>query len=274
LTVDAAGNLPERVRTPWTVRGFVIVAFAMGFLYLHLEIARTLGELFPAARMPALTFLWLAMCGILLRDLRGEFIKPIGVVLSLFLVGVLVKLFVFDLPSWNATEALVYGGAYSSLDAVMRLLDFGAVVAFLAYGAFRVRNLRFVDAPSPSSLAASLAIGLLFVFLTLELNTFLNQFVPALRAGGISILWTVFALGLLVGGIQKQVRELRYVGLVLFTVVGFKVFFSDLATLDPFYRIIAFILLGVLILLAAFLYLRSRAEFASTPQPTDQGALS
>ncbi len=273
LTVDPSANLPERVRAPWGDRGFLILAFGMGFLYLHLEIARTLGDLFPAARMTALTFLWLAMCAVLLRELQGEFARPIGIVLSLFVVGVMIKLFVFDLPSWNANEALVYGGAYSPLDAVMRLLDFGAVVTFLALGAFRIRDLKIADAPSPSSVAACLAIGLLFVFLTLELNTFLNQFVPELRAGGISILWTVFALGLLIAGIQKQVRELRYVGLALFTVVGFKVFFSDLATLDPFYRIIAFILLGVLILLAAFLYLRSRAEFASTSQPSDQGVL-
>ncbi|APW62777.1 DUF2339 domain-containing protein [Paludisphaera borealis] len=271
LTVDPANNLPERVRSPWAVRGSVILAAGMAFLFLHLEIARTLGDLFPAAKMTTLTFLWLAMCWVLIRERRGEFARPIGIVLSLFVAGVLLKLFVFDLPAWNVSEDLVYGGAYSPLDAVMRLFDFGALIAFFMLAAPRVRHIP--DAPSLSSVAAGLAIGLLFVFLTLELNTFLNQFVPTLRAGGISILWTVFALGLIVGGIQKQVRELRYVGLGLFTVVGFKVFLSDLATLDQFYRIIAFILLGILILFAAFLYLRSRAEFAKTPVANDQGAL-
>ena len=39
-------------------------------------------------------------------------------------------------------------------------------------------------------------------------------------------------------------RHLWLTGLGLFTVVGFKVFFSDLASLDQFYRIVAFILLG------------------------------
>ena len=99
-----------------------------------------------------------------------------------------------------------------------------------------------------SRLAISLALALAFLFLTLELNTFLSQFVPALRAGGISILWSIFALGLILAGIRRQEGLLRYVGLGLFTVVGFKVFFSDLASLDQFYRIIAFILLGVLML--------------------------
>jgi uncharacterized membrane protein len=276
MAVDPALNLPERARSPWAVRGAVVLAAGMAFLYLHLEIARTLGELFPAARMTTLTFLWLAMCWMLLRELHGQFIKPIGIVLSLFVAGVVLKLFVFDLPSWSVAESLVYGGPYSPLDGLMRLLDFGAVVAFLVFAARSVDDLglKIKDAPSPRSLAAVLALVLLFDFLTLELNTFLNQFVPALRAGGISILWTVFALGLLVAGIQKQVREMRYVGLGLFTVVGFKVFFSDLATLDQFYRIIAFILLGVLILFGGFLYLRSRSEFANPPTAIDPEVLS
>jgi hypothetical protein len=250
----------------------VILAAGMAFLFLHLEIARTLGDLFPAAKMTTLTFLWLAMCWVLLRESRGDLDRPVGVVLGLFVAGSLLKLFFFDLPSWGVADALIYRGAYSPLDGVMRLLDFGALVAFLAIAATRVRG--GSGGPSPAKLAGGLAIGLLFVFLTLELNTFLNQFVPALRAGGISILWTSFAIGLLVAGIRHRVRELRYVGLGLFAVVGLKVFFSDLDSLDQFYRIIAFILLGVLILFAAFLYLRSRSEFAQTPTAHEQEALS
>jgi uncharacterized membrane protein len=57
-------------------------------------------------------------------------------------------------------------------------------------------------------------------------------------------------------------------------VVGFKVFLSDLASLDQFYRIIAFILLGVLTLSGAFLYLKYRQTFASGTASGDQGAAS
>ena len=73
------------------------------------------------------------------------------------------------------------------------------------------------------------------------------------------------------GGIHKKAGALRFTGLGLFTVVGFKVFFSDLASLDQFYRIIAFILLGVLILCGAFLYLKYRQTFASELATKDQG---
>jgi uncharacterized membrane protein len=120
-------------------------------------------------------------------------------------------------------------------------------------------------------MAGWLALGLAFVFLTLELNTFLSQFVPALRPGGVSILWSLFALGLIIGGIHKHAGALRFTGLGLFTVVGFKVFFFDLANLDQFYRIVAFILLGILILSGAFLYLKYQQTFAKAPLAQEGG---
>ncbi len=73
-------------------------------------------------------------------------------------------------------------------------------------------------------------------------------------------------------GIHQNAGALRYTGLGLFTVVGFKVFLSDLASLDQFYRIIAFILLGVLTLSGAFLYLKYRQTFARGTESSDHGA--
>ena len=55
---------------------------------------------------------------------------------------------------------------------------------------------------------------------------------------------------------------MRYAGLTLFAVVAWKVFFVDLARLDQFYRIVAFLLLGVLALCGSFVYLRFREAFA------------
>ena len=78
-----------------------------------------------------------------------------------------------------------------------------------------------------------------------------------------SILWSLFAIGCLLGGIWKDLPALRYVALGLFAVVGWKVLFSDLARLDQLYRIVAFIILGILVLVASFIYLKYRSTFAS-----------
>jgi uncharacterized membrane protein len=152
----------------------------------------------------------------------------------------------------------------------MRLLDFGAIAAFFVIAFSWLKGAPSL--PHADKLAGWLVLGLAFVFLSLELNTFLSQFVPALRPGGISILWSLFALGLIIGGIRKNVGPVRFTGLGLFTVVALKVFFFDLANLDQFYRIIAFILLGIVILSGAFLYLKYRQIFANATAPGDQGA--
>jgi uncharacterized membrane protein len=270
LAVDQANDVAQWVRTQWAVRYSIILVLGMGFLFLHLELSRTLNYLFAPCRLPVLTLLWLGMCLFLLYEYRASPSRPILAFLAIFVAGAMVKLVFFDLQSWQLGEAFVYGGNYSYLDAVMRLVDFGAMAAFFILAYWWLKG---EPALIPAATLASwLALGLAFVFLTLELNTFLSQFVPALRAGGISILWSLFALGLIIAGIHRSAGALRFTGLGLFTVVGFKVFLSDLSSLDQFYRIIAFILLGVLTLTGAFLYLKYRQTFASATPSGDHGA--
>ena len=154
-----------------------------------------------------------------------------------------------------------------SLEAGMRLVDFGAIIAFLFFG---FRLLAGDVAASPArSLAGIAALVLLFIFLTLEVNTFLAFFVKGSQAGGVSILWSLFAIGCLLGGIWANLPALRYVALGLFAVVGWKVLFSDLARLDPLYRIIAFMILGVLVLCGSFIYLKYRATFDSQGESSE-----
>jgi uncharacterized membrane protein len=181
----------------------------------------------------------------------------------LFIGGLLIKLFAFDLVGWRITERFLYGGDYSFRDAMLRLVDFGAVVGFFA-GAYTLLAGR-AHARSAGLVLGFCSLGLLFVYLTLEVNSFLHMYVEGLRPGGVSILWSLFALSFILRGIRKDVRSLRYLGLMLFVVVAGKVFFVDLSRLDQFYRIIAFILLGILVLSGSFLYLKYRETFAVKP---------
>jgi uncharacterized membrane protein len=103
----------------------------------------------------------------------------------------------------------------------------------------------------------------LFIYSSLELNSFLFNYYPGFRYGGISILWAIFALTFLIRGIAKDNSSVRYAGLALFTIVSIKVFFVDLKNLDPIYRIIAFVILGLMLLAGSFLYLKHRERFAT-----------
>ena len=73
------------------------------------------------------------------------------------------------------------------------------------------------------------------------------------------------------GGIIKNVRPVRFTGLAIFLIATIKVIAFDLRSLDPLYRIIAFIVLGIALLGGAFVYIRFEniLNGNSTPNNTD-----
>jgi uncharacterized membrane protein len=72
----------------------------------------------------------------------------------------------------------------------------------------------------------------------------------------LSMLWLVYALGLLGAGLWKKSEAMRWQALVLLGVVIVKVFLFDLSFLEKFYRIVSFFLLGLALLLISFYYQR------------------
>jgi uncharacterized membrane protein len=266
--VSSENDLPEMIPTDMAPRAIIVFAAGMLFMYLHVELNRTIGFAYAPLKLPVLTLLWLAFCGVLLWEATVRRSRILLNVAALGLIAVLIKLFAVDIASWSLSEQFVYGGAYSFHDAALRLLDFGAVTAFFAL-AYAMFTRKHQDFESPAFFAIC-SMGVLFAFLTLEVNTYLHAFLPEMRPGGVSILWAVFAFCWLLRGIWRNVRPLRFTGLILFGIVIVKVFFRDLAELDQFYRIIAFIVLGIIVLAGSFIYLKYRETFAVKPTELPQ----
>ncbi len=80
----------------------------------------------------------------------------------------------------------------------------------------------------------------------------------------LSILWAIYATGLILLGVQQKSPLLRWQALLLFGLVVVKVFFLDLASLDRAYRILSFLVLGSLLLGVSFLYTRRAAKGRSS----------
>lgn len=258
--IPQANDISIWVREKLALRIAIFAGVSMLFLYLHFELNVVTSDMFPLIRMPVLTMLWVGMCLFLLYEISRKPSDALRVLLTLFIAATMVKLFIVDLHSWGVNQQFLYRD-YRAAEGLMRLLDFGVVIAFLAFAG---RFLKGGDSEvTLGKQMAWLAILLLFVFTTLELNTFLFHYIPGLESGGISILWSIFALSLLLFGIVKNQRSARYLGLMLFVVVAVKVFFFDLATLDEIYRIVAFIILAILVIAGAFLYLKYRESFVT-----------
>ncbi|MEE9595019.1 MAG: DUF2339 domain-containing protein [Candidatus Hydrothermarchaeales archaeon] len=82
-----------------------------------------------------------------------------------------------------------------------------------------------------------------------------------LKGGYISAAWAIEAIVLLIAGFHYKQALPRILGMVLLGVTTFKVFIIDLASLETIYRILSFIVLGIILLIASYAYTRYRYIF-------------
>jgi uncharacterized membrane protein len=74
----------------------------------------------------------------------------------------------------------------------------------------------------------------------------------------LSAFWSVLGVGLLWAGLRRNLRALRLAGFSLLAVAVGKVFLYDMAALDQGYRVLSFVVLGLLLLAGAYAYQRMR----------------
>ena len=197
--------------------------------------------------------------------------------------------------AWAVEGAvLVWGGFYANLRPLRGagLLLFGLVAFRLAafpiasgpfllnarFAAFLVTVLCFAIAiwlarprrdildQSEQSMFAAVAVGvnvLALWALSLEFWDLFRR--PGIRFAidrhlaqqlALSLLWTSYAITLMLTGVHRKIKGLRWQGLVLFGVVVVKVFLYDLSFLEQFYRVLSFVVLGLALLITSFLYHR------------------
>ncbi|HCE42324.1 MAG TPA: hypothetical protein DET40_02100 [Lentisphaeria bacterium] len=256
--ISSENDTKEFIPKNFSAGIFAGIGAILLFIYLHFEFYYMSRTFYQPCQMPLITLIWTT--SIILAALAySRSSKSLYMVVSVILAfGLLFKVFIFDLVFWNfSIDHLWFPVNSLAEEASMRTIDFLLIVGTFAW-AFAILGGRTKDT---AKFFGVLSLSMLFVYLTLELNTFLNYKAPLFRAGGISILWGLFGLSFVLGGIIKEVKALRYAGLILFTVVVMKVFFSDLSRLSQLSRIIAFISLGLVVLAGSFVYVKFRESF-------------
>lgn len=236
------------------------------FLFLQLECHALLGYCTPL-RPAASTWLW---CGLALyflfayrRNGRPVMLAALGVCVG----ATVVKSLGWDLPTWRVCDRGLYDMAYTGWFVAVRWLDW-CVLLGLIFAAWRTLG-RGSDTRWTAPWLGYGGLALLFLYATLEINSLLYWKLRDFQGGGVSVLWTAFALGFVAGGIRWPLRGLRYAGLILFVVVAGKVLLSDLADMPVIYRTIAFLAMGVLLLLGACAYVYAGKTFARASGATE-----
>jgi hypothetical protein len=88
---------------------------------------------------------------------------------------------------------------------------------------------------------------------------------------GLSVLWTLYAAGALAYGFLRSAPAARYGGLTLLGLTVLKVFLVDLSAVRTAYRMLSFLILGVVLLLVSLAYQKARRPGAPASAPPPPG---
>ncbi|MBN2438889.1 MAG: DUF2339 domain-containing protein [Deltaproteobacteria bacterium] len=143
-----------------------------------------------------------------------------------------------------------------------------AIVGFYVLLYFTTRGRDKFDALERYAVEAIFTItqALSLVLLSVEVHDFFRFRSPGQVMGwwsshyayqlSLSVLWALYASLLTGVGIFKRLRGARILGILLLAATVLKVFWIDLSELQTFYRIISFIVLGLLLLVVSYSYNR------------------
>jgi uncharacterized membrane protein len=179
------------------------------------------------------------------------------------------------LISWMLILGVLFYGDTSMLRLKFmesKLPTIGLLIRYIQYGFLAILiyfNLKLVETLSDSFKLLKnnryLIISIiLLIILSSEITTlwmFFDRSKASLQAEnstrvGYSVLWALYGLAMIVVGFYKRSKQFRIFGIVLLGVVIIKLFFYDLTNASTISKIVLFISVGVLLLIASFLYQR------------------
>ena len=100
----------------------------------------------------------------------------------------------------------------------------------------------------------------LFLIMNVEVSAFFHDYASVARFAAISVLWTLFSIVIMIFGFIKNRSSLRKCAIGLFVVTMIKVFLVDMARVSTPYRVISFMVLGLMLIGASYLYYRFKKQ--------------
>ncbi|MCP3967781.1 MAG: DUF2339 domain-containing protein [Lentisphaerae bacterium] len=256
--ISQDNDVALKVPNNYVIKQFFWGSAVLLCAYLTLEAVRFSGVYYLPLREPLVTSVWavaLVLLAVYSKKQNSRLLANLVMLVTfcLFLrLGANLNIWKFSTSKWIYDCRPFWGYTF------MRGLDCLLLLGAFSFGWLSVR--KRIE-PCLGRCFGGFILVILFFYLTFETSSLLYHFVRGFRAGGVSILWGVFAFAMIFFGITKGNKELRYSALLLLLIDVYKIFFIDLKHLSQLYRIIAFIVLGLVLIAGAFIYIRFRAHF-------------
>jgi uncharacterized membrane protein len=143
----------------------------------------------------------------------------------------------------------------------------------------RFRDLCRQDEQLTAKILYGVGIALLFVLLSCEIYLYFRGTIADPERArwvsqmSLSVTWGAYAIAMLAIGFWRKVRSLRLTALGLFGLTVLKLVLVDMAKVQEVYRIVSFLVLGVLMIGASYLYHRVEKQLgmSSSARDSQQG---
>jgi uncharacterized membrane protein len=221
-----------------------------------------------------ITLFWAVQAAVILwagLRLQHRWLSYGALALLLLALGKLV-LYDYDVVFALRLETLAYTPGFTTL-LLERWSVLAGVLGALLYCARRLATADTVLGEWQDTATAWLYgtfATLLFFVLTIEVSAWCYEQARQARFAAISVLWTLFSIALMLLGFRYQQVRLRLVSLGLFGVTVLKVFLADMANVSTPFRIVSFVVLGLMLIGASYLYYRYRGSLLSTAALEDR----
>jgi uncharacterized membrane protein len=216
-------------------------------------------------------FFLTAMWFVNIRKVRSVILAYAGIGFSLFSLLIFVSLgmrFFFELrESYMLNEA---GLMNISIRYISYL--FAAVLLYTLYNYSRDKMLTDLVPPAKLKMGYDgVVYGTILIVASCELVNLMGQFyISDAYKLGLSVLWGIYALVLIVIGIVWSKKHLRIGAIVLLAVTLAKLFLYDIAELDTIPKTILFMTLGITMLVVSFLYNKYKAVIFPIQDETEE----
>lgn len=106
-----------------------------------------------------------------------------------------------------------------------------------------------------SNLYACIAIILGFITLNIETSEIIDKFRQfSAHNAAITVAWIIYAAGLIFSGILRKQSVLKQAGIWIALAAVVKIVFFDMASMAPLYKTIAFLSIGIILLITSYYY--------------------
>jgi uncharacterized membrane protein len=236
----------------------IAVTYLVGFLEVNFQSRSHIAGLSSAASVLVLyhlLFSTLVFVGLCRMKTASNYILA-----TLLGVGniVLWAFWFSNYPFYENIDVILRGG--NRLAFNVHYISLG-IVLYLAYGVYKIHKehleIGFLNTKSALWVASFLIIYMASSELMLHGLVFSSKQEVALThiiKTGFPILWGVLAFAFLILGIKRENKTIRIIALTLLGLTIVKLFLYDIQNASETGKIVAFILLGVLILIISFVY--------------------